>query len=209
MNYKIVNDTAYHNETPDKVVEIIEEARLSVRTIRLRFCFGDPETGRDWEEIYDTTGYIGRSTGSIKIPLLIKKITSTGGGGLLDHCIVKIERKVDKKYVMVYTHPKYHKDPGYKPECPLQIPLRDDLNPTILQTATNQGWSYDEPIKMGNGRKFGRLKYDTHGWECIWSCIHGNKGPMWVRADLINERYTNHMYYYELLDALKGINGVK
>ena len=47
MNYKIVNDTAYHNETPDKVVEIIEEARLSVRTIRLRFCFGDPETGRD------------------------------------------------------------------------------------------------------------------------------------------------------------------
>lgn len=202
MNYKIVNDTTYHKETPDKVVEIIEEARLSVRTIRLRFCFGDPETGRDWKEIYDTTGYIGRSTGSIKIPLLIKKTTSSGGGGLLDHCIVKIEKRVGRKYVMVWTHPKYHKDPGYNPDM-IQAPLRDDLNPTVLQTATDLGWAYNTPKDIGKGRTFN--KNNAH----IWECIHGNKGPMWARADLINNRHMNHLYYYELLDALKGINGVK
>lgn len=110
IKYKIKNGTAYHFDTPDVIVNIIEEARQSNRSIRLRFCFGDVETGRDWEEVNDTTGYIGRSTGSIKIPLLIKKVTSFGGGGLLDHCIVRIEKKVGGgKYIEVYRHPKYHK----------------------------------------------------------------------------------------------------
>lgn len=111
IKYKIKNGTAYHFDTPENIVNIIEEARQSNRSIRLRFCFGDTETGRDWEEIYDTTGYVGRSTGSIKIPLLIKTVNSSDGGSILDHCIVHIEKKVNNgSYHEVYRHPKYHKE---------------------------------------------------------------------------------------------------
>ena len=112
IRYKITEGTAYHEETPDEVVRILENARQSGRDIRLRFCYGDTKTGRDWGETYDTTGYIGRSTGSIKIPILIKKINSFGGPGLLDHCIVRIERKNrgDRNYREVYRHPRYHKE---------------------------------------------------------------------------------------------------
>jgi hypothetical protein len=49
-------------------------------------------------------GTIGRSTGTIKIPLLINNSRSFGGPGLLDDCIIKIT--VDKK--TVYSHPLYH-----------------------------------------------------------------------------------------------------
>lgn len=111
IKYKLKNGTAYHFETPDEIVTILEEARQSNRSIRLRFCFGDVETGRDWEETCDIAGYIGRSTGAIKIPLLLKKITSSGGGGILDHCIVRIEKKIGNgSYREVYRHPNYHRN---------------------------------------------------------------------------------------------------
>jgi hypothetical protein len=110
ITYKIVNGTAYHEKTPDAIVKILEDARISNRNTRLRICFGDYSDGRDWGEVNDTTGYIGRSTGSIKIPLLIAKLNSSGGPGLLDHCIVRIESKAhgDKSYSEVYRHPQYH-----------------------------------------------------------------------------------------------------
>lgn len=111
INYKIINGTAYHEETPDKIVNIIENARISNRSIRLRFCYGDTETGRDWGDTIDQCGYIGRSTGSIKVPLIIKKINSFGGGAILDNCIIKVEQKHhgDKVYTEVYKHSNYHK----------------------------------------------------------------------------------------------------
>jgi hypothetical protein len=112
IHYKIVDGTAYHEETPDQVVRLLESALKSFRGTRLRFCFGDTKTGRDWEEKYDVCGYIGRSSGDIKIPLLINQSASTGGGAILDHCIVRIESKGqnDKSYTEVYRHPKYHKE---------------------------------------------------------------------------------------------------
>ena len=112
IHYKVVNGTAYHESTPDAVVNILEDARNSSRGTRLRFALGDTETGKDWNEIYDVNGYIGRSTGSVKIPLLISKTTSHGGSGILDNCIVKIERKRqgERGYTEVYQHSKYHKE---------------------------------------------------------------------------------------------------
>lgn len=109
IKYTIQDGTSYHSETPKKIIDIIEDARINHD--RLRFCFGDTNTGKDWEERYDTTGYIGRSTGPVKIPLLIKRSNSTGGGGVLDHCIVKIERKMQgyRSYVEMYRHPLYNK----------------------------------------------------------------------------------------------------
>ena len=109
MNTKVINGTTFHTETPIAVCNILNDAISSRLSKRIRIFFGDKETGKDWNEFYDTIGYVGRSTGLIKIPLMIHNTRSTGGGAILDHCIVKIT--VDKK--TVYQHPKYH--------CPIVI----------------------------------------------------------------------------------------
>jgi len=89
--YKIVDGTAFHIETPTEVVNILKDNLHS--NVRLQIYYGDIETGRNWNEEHDTTGTIGRSTGKVKIPLLIKTARSYGGGSILDHCIVKIKNK--------------------------------------------------------------------------------------------------------------------
>jgi hypothetical protein len=106
--YSIVNGTAYHASTNTKVIEILEDARLS--TMLLRLSYGDTDTGRDWGEVHDIVGRVGRSTGEIKIPILLNHKNSLDGGGILDHCIVRIEMKYgnEKAYREVYRHPKYH-----------------------------------------------------------------------------------------------------
>lgn len=112
IKYKIVNGTAYHEETPESIIEIIEEALNSQRQIKLRFYFGDTNSGKDWCEENDIIGYIGRSTGEIKVPLLFNSARSSWGGSLLDHCIVKIEKIINHthcpSYHEVYRHPSYH-----------------------------------------------------------------------------------------------------
>lgn len=80
--------TAYHEDTPQEVIKVLE--RLRWDGTRVKFNFGDIKTGKDWNEENDTTGTLGRSSGNIKIPLLIKSIRSHGGGALLDNCILKI-----------------------------------------------------------------------------------------------------------------------
>lgn len=102
IKYKVVNGTSYHENTSEEVIKILERVRNSKE--RVRIFYGDTETGRDWMEIYNTIGTIGRSCGEVKIPLLIKNNRSCGGIGILDHCIVKIT--LDKK--VVYQNPKYY-----------------------------------------------------------------------------------------------------
>ena len=84
------------------MIDLLEASRQN-RT-RLRVFYGDTDTGRDWLEENDVCGTIGRSTGLIKIPLFIKNSRSSGGGALLDHCIVKI--MIGKN--VLYQHPLYN-----------------------------------------------------------------------------------------------------
>lgn len=72
---------------------------------RVRIVYGDPVTGKDWLEEYDVMGRIGRSTGEVKIPLLIANERSMGGGAILTANILKIVL-VDNKKVL-YQHEKY------------------------------------------------------------------------------------------------------
>jgi hypothetical protein len=115
-NYNIFNGTAYHNDTPNHIVKILEWARTRNQKPRLRVYYGDVETGRDWEEEHEVIRYVGRSTGSIKIPLLVNNKNSHGGGGILDNCIVGIEYANRREGGVIYKHPKYHlqSDEGYK-----------------------------------------------------------------------------------------------
>ena len=102
--YNVVNGTSYHIETPAAFVLVLERARQN-RT-RIHVSFGDATTGLDWLEEWDITGYVGRSMGPIKVPLLVANRRSTGGGAILDHCIVRI--RLSAGGGILYQHPDYH-----------------------------------------------------------------------------------------------------
>ena len=93
--YKVYNDIYYHINTPDRVIGILNNAYLN--DTRLKIYYGDVKTGKLWGDV--ATGYIGRSTGIIKIPLNIYNKRSQGGAGILDNCIVKIEYSNKKSIV--------------------------------------------------------------------------------------------------------------
>lgn len=107
--YKVNQEMWFNPLTPDRVILLLIQAQQN--NTRLKLTYGDILTGKEWGDV--ESGTIGRSTGSIKIPLLIKTKRSLGGGGILTHCIVKIE----------YTNKKNGRAPlwdvtgrGYKAE---------------------------------------------------------------------------------------------
>jgi len=95
--------TWFSPKTPEKVRKVLEQARRSGRTLRL--FFGDAITGLDWLEENDTVGRIGRSTGRLRIPLLITK-DEPGGPRILDANIVRILDVATGKEL--YRHRSYH-----------------------------------------------------------------------------------------------------
>lgn len=112
---KIVNGVTYHDETPDSVIRVLENARASKRRVRVRYGFTEhaPEVkedpsklGRDWLDEHGCEGTIGSSMGPKRVPLLIHNSRSMGGGAILDHCIVRIIDSRTK--TVLYTHLAYH-----------------------------------------------------------------------------------------------------
>lgn len=92
---KIRNGTTYHDETPETLINVLETCRN--HRIRVVLDYGDTETGKSWGDIYDVTGYIGRSTGTKKIPILVFNSRSLGGGAILDHCILSVKTSKGKR----------------------------------------------------------------------------------------------------------------
>ena len=84
-----INGTTFHDETPAAVAEALERARATGD--RVRFWLGDPETGEDWGEENHVTGKVGRSTGQVKIPLLLANSRSRGGSAILTECIIRLQ----------------------------------------------------------------------------------------------------------------------
>jgi hypothetical protein len=94
----------FGKNTPEKVKQIVS-SNIG-RSNRFRFWYGDGITGKNWNEENDVCGYIGRSTGPKKIPLLIAKKTSDGGGALMDDSIIKIVDTRTKK--VLYQHQNFN-----------------------------------------------------------------------------------------------------
>lgn len=100
--------TTYDEGTDPKLQDTLN--RIQGRNARVRIWYGDIKTGRPWDEEYDVTGYIGRSTGRVKIPLLVHNRASLGGPALLTRCILRVvETKTGR---VLYQHPNY-KSPIY------------------------------------------------------------------------------------------------
>lgn len=72
---------------------------------RIRIWYGDTDTGRAWQEEYDVLGYVGRSMGTQKVPLLIFSRRSIGGGAILTEKIVRIDWV--KGAHALYKHPTF------------------------------------------------------------------------------------------------------
>ena len=86
----------FDENTCDKVKAALVDCYHS--KARIRIWYGDTATGVSWLEEYDTIGTIGRSGGQVKIPLLLKNARSSGGGGILCHCIIRIDIMLGDRY---------------------------------------------------------------------------------------------------------------
>ena len=89
-DYKVISNTWYEKETDDKVIFALEYAKRFNRRLHIFFCYPEEkDVPTDWDsefsakeiflEEYGTIGRIGRSSGSIKVPLLLKSSSSYGG----------------------------------------------------------------------------------------------------------------------------------
>ena len=125
-DYKIVNGIYFKKDTNDDVCNILAKY-CGDKKQRVRVFYGNTDTGKDWLEVYNTIGYIGKSCGNIKIPLMLSKRDSAGGSPILDDYIVKIT--INKK--VVYKHPLYN--------CPIDIRV-------------NEIWDFEEEKRIFVGK---------------------------------------------------------
>jgi hypothetical protein len=105
-----LNGTSYQSDTSEAVANALEKVRFAHTLVRL--FRGDVKTGRSWGDDFMTCGRVSRSCGSIKIPILINNSRSTGGPGILDHCILAI---MTSPNCFLYKHPTF--SPGEFIEC--------------------------------------------------------------------------------------------
>lgn len=79
--------TYFDPGTDDRVKMVLEQCRCSRDKIRL--ILGNTETGMTWFDEHAVVGSIGRSTGKMKVPLLIED-GDNAGGAILCACILAI-----------------------------------------------------------------------------------------------------------------------
>lgn len=101
--YRLADGTFYDGDTPEGAIRAIEDAKR--RGVRIHVHHGDLETGKDWLEEFSVQGYVGRTGGSIKAPLLVHNSRSMGGH-IISGSVVKVRET--KSGRVLYQHPKYH-----------------------------------------------------------------------------------------------------
>lgn len=106
--YNVVNGTYYTLNTSAEVTSVLE-TRMGKRDklSRIAIVYGDVKTGKAWG--WGEQGYVGRTTGSVKAPLLCKTSSSMGGSVVMDDSILLITTTRGDKRVL-YRHPLYTED---------------------------------------------------------------------------------------------------
>jgi hypothetical protein len=100
----VINGTTYHEATHPRVVQWLETSRERRQPVRL--FYGEPGTGRNWHSEHDVCGIVSRSMGPVKIPIMLSRRNSSGGSGILDHCVMGIiTRDSNGNPKWVYRHP--------------------------------------------------------------------------------------------------------
>lgn len=94
--------TYFDPDTDAQVKAVLEQCRHLRGKVRL--ILGNTDTGLTWPDEHAVVGIIGRSTGSMKVPLLIED-GDTGGGAILCACILAIIDWVSGDFL--YRHPAF------------------------------------------------------------------------------------------------------
>lgn len=94
--------TYFDPGTDPKVARVLERCRNAGNKVRL--IQGDTATGRAWLDEHDVVGKIGRSTGTLKVPLLIEPGES-GGSAILTACLLGIVDWENGEFL--FRHPAY------------------------------------------------------------------------------------------------------
>ncbi len=89
----------FHEGTPLNLCDKLIELRNS--KTRVVFDFGDTATKKSWGEVYDISGYIGKSTGIKPILILLHNSRSIGGGALMTDRVLSI--KTSKGKATIYS----------------------------------------------------------------------------------------------------------
>ncbi len=105
--------TMFPSETPNAVREVLEHFRMATSQDEtkpenlIRLQLGDPQTGKVWLEENDVVGFVGRSSGLCKIPLLLEALqqrhcqhslrASSGGGAICVKNVLAIHHVITGK----------------------------------------------------------------------------------------------------------------
>ncbi len=136
----ITSETYFPEGTPEDLKKVIEEARLSHERVRLVYASREPATlGRVLLEEYDVLGYIGRSTGREKIPLLLPRRSSSGGGAILLQLLGAVMRTRDSAFL--WKRPEGLKLPELRVEFNAQTKMAEvfDCAPSDAPSNSSQG----------------------------------------------------------------------
>lgn len=100
---KVNLGTWFDPETPTGVRDVLEAAREKGTKVRL--WYGDRETGKAWLEENDVVGKVGRSTGILKVPLIVAP-GDDGGSAISTASVLRVDNARTGK--TLYQDPKFH-----------------------------------------------------------------------------------------------------
>lgn len=98
----LTSQTYFDPGTDSKAARVLEQCRNAGTKVRL--IQGDTSTGRAWLDEHDVVGRIGRSMGTLKVPLLIEQ-GEHGGCAILTACLLVIVDWDSGKFL--FRHPAY------------------------------------------------------------------------------------------------------
>lgn len=96
-------DMFFTEDTPFDVIDVLKRAKY--QGFRIRIHYGNRETGRSDLSEFEIMGTIGSSMGPLKVPLLIQRAYSMGGGAISTGRIVRIQSMSGKD---LYRHPTFY-----------------------------------------------------------------------------------------------------
>ena len=138
--------TSYDKDTDPEVMRIF--SKYMHAGIRIRIFLGYKETGIEWNEECDTMGYVGRSSGKYKVPILLKTGLSSGGGAVLTAHILKIT--LDG--IEIYKHPNY-KPSSYTKRCDLDGTFEVYINNVLHRQRLENEKKADDYIAFMKGKR--------------------------------------------------------
>jgi len=87
----------FYEGTPIKLCDKLIELKNSKE--RVVFDYGDTETKTSWNEVYDISGYIGKTTGTKPILILVHNSRSLGGGSIMTDRVLTIKKSRGKEII--------------------------------------------------------------------------------------------------------------